>query len=101
MEWFIISNPGSGLVLDATETNQVKLAKYNPQSKYQLWKKGPNQSLQCKGHGSNQVLDLNVGDFNRHGWGKLILYPTHHGQNQQWILGTYILIIQNRIFFIN
>ena len=88
MEWFIIRNPGSGLVLDATETNQVKLAKYNPQSKYQLWKRGPNQSLQCKGHGSNQVLDLHVDDFKRDGWGKLYLHPPHHGQNQQWILGT-------------
>ena len=89
--WFFIRNPVSGLVLDSTTTSQVKLAKHNPQSLYQMWKRGPNQSLYCKGHGSNLVLDFDVDGFKRNGWGKIFLHQPHHDQNQQWIFGMYIL----------
>ena len=88
--WFFIRNPVSGLVLDSTTKSQVKLAEHNPQSLYQMWKRGPNQSLYCKGHGSNLVLDFHVKDFKRDDWGKIYLKKPNHDQNQQWILGTYI-----------
>ena len=88
--WFFIRNPVSGLVLDSTTKSQVKLARHNPQSLYQMWKRGPNQSIYCKGHGSNLVLDFDVDDFKRNGWGKIFLNQPHHDQNQQWILGMCI-----------
>ena len=101
---FFIRNPVSGLVLDSTTPSQVKLARHNPQSLYQMWKRGPNQSLYCKGHGSNLILDFHVNDFKRDGWGKIYLHQPNHDQNQQWILGMYILLRLFKIedfFFIN
>ena len=47
-------------------------------------------SIYCKGHGSNLVLDFDVDDFKRNGWGKIFLNQPHHDQNQQWILGMCI-----------
>ena len=88
MVWFVIRNPTSGLVLDATDPNQVKMGRFDSNNTFQMWSKTAQQGLYCKGHGNKRVLDLHVNDFNRHGWGKVYLFSPHHGKNQQWTLGT-------------
>ena len=91
--YFIVKGKASGNVLDAATDTKVHLWPYNGKDN-QLWFWDGN-CIRSKQH-PNKVLDLRMTDFEREGWGKIILYVYNAGPNQRWNINDEFIISKYR-----
>ena len=91
--YFIVKGKASGNVLDAATHTKVHVWPYNGKDN-QLWFWDGN-CIRSKQH-PNKVLDLRMTDYEREGWGKIILYVYNAGPNQRWSINDEFIISKYR-----
>ena len=91
--YFIIKGKASGKVLDAATDTKVHLWPYHGHDN-QAWFWDGN-CIRSKQH-PNKVLDLRMTDYEREGWGKIILHVYNAGPNQGWSINDEFIISKYR-----
>ena len=91
--YFIVKGKASGKVLDAATDTKVHLWSYHGKDN-QLWFWDGN-CIRSKQH-PNKVLDLRMTDYEREGWGKIILHVYNAGPNQRWSINDEFIISKYR-----
>ena len=91
--YFIVKGKASGNVLDAATDTKVHLWPKNGKDN-QLWFWDGN-CIRSKQH-PNKVLDLRMTDYEREGWGKIILHIYNAGPNQRWSINDEFIISKYR-----
>ena len=91
--YFIIKGKASGKVVDAATDTKVHLWPYHGKDN-QVWFWDGN-CIRSKQH-PNKVLDLRMTDYERDGWGKIILHVYNAGPNQRWSIDDEFIISKYR-----
>ena len=91
--YFIVKGKASGNVLDAATHTKVHVWPYNGKDN-QLWFWDGN-CIRSKQH-PNKVLDLRMTDYEREGWGRIILHVYNAGPNQRWSINDEFIISKYR-----
>ena len=91
--YFIVKGKASGKVVDAATDTKVLLWSYHGKDN-QLWFWDGN-CIRSKQH-PNKVLDLRMTDYEREGWGRIILHVYNAGPNQRWSINDEFIISKYR-----